>query len=101
MNKIWQATADGYFFPQENLSTAVKSKLETLILEDSAQISDDGTLIPFEKSFLLSEEDAELLNLPPRNPYQLSIRTEGYIGGKNFKYVVDLLNPDGSHVVKP
>ena len=97
----WQERTEGYFFPQENLSAAVESKLQTLILEDSAQISDGGTLIPFEKSFLLSEEDAELLNLPPRNPYQLSIRTEGYIGGRNFKYVVEFLNADGRKIVKP
>ena len=100
MNSTWQATADGYFFPQENLSAAVQSKLEMLTAEDAAQISDGGTLIPFEKSFLLSEEDAELLNLPPRNPYQLSIRTEGYIGSKNFKYVAEFLNADGRKVVK-
>ena len=99
---MWQATDDGYFFPRsEDLSAAIQSKLQTLILEDSAQISADGTLIPFEKSFTLSEEDAELLSLPPRNPYQLSIRTEGYIGGKIFRYVVELLNPDGRPVVKP
>lgn len=99
---MWQATDDGYFFPRsEDLSAAVQSKLQTLILEDSAQIHAGGTLIPFEKSFTLSEEDAELLSLPPRNPYQLSIRTEGYIGGKSFKYVVELLNPDGRPVVKP
>lgn len=102
MDTIWQATDGGYFFPHsEDLSAAVQSKLQTLILEDSAQISASGTLIPFEKSFTLSEEDAELLSLPPRNPYQLSIRTEGYIGGKSFRYVVELLNPDGRPVVKP
>lgn len=99
---MWQATDDGYFFPRsDDLSAAVESKLQTLILEDSAQISAGGTLIPFEKSFLLSEEDAELLNLPPLNPYRISIRTEGYIGGKNFHYVVDLLKPDGRSVIKP
>ena len=32
-----------------------------MTLEDSAQISDGGTLIPFEKSVQLSEEYAELL----------------------------------------
>ena len=98
---IWQERADGYFFPQENLSAAIESKLQMLLLEDAAQISDGGTLIPFEKSVWLSEEDAELLNLPPRNPYQISIRTEGYIGGKIFKYVVEFLNADGRKVVKP
>ena len=70
---IWQERADGYFFPRENLSTAVKSKLEMLSLEDFAKIEDNGTLIPFEKSFTLTDSDAELLNLPPCNPYQLSI----------------------------
>ena len=89
---IWQATDKGYFFPRENLSAAVRSKLQTLIFEEFAQMLEDGTLLPFEKSFILSEEDAELLNLPPCNPYQISIRTEGYIGGKIFRYVVEFLN---------
>ena len=88
----WQATNDGYFFPHENLSAAVKSKLEMLNLEDCAQIVDDGTLIPFEKSFSLSKEDAELLNLPPLNPYQMSIRTKGFIGAKDFKFVAEFPN---------
>ena len=59
------------------------------------------SLIQFEKSVFLSEEDAELLNLPPHNPYQMSIWTEGYIGSKNFKYVVEFLNPDGRPIVNP
>ena len=91
---IWRARADGYFFPRENLSAAVKAKLEMLSLEDAAQLEDGGTFIPFEKSFLLTEEDAELLNLPPRNPYRLSIRTENYIGAKDFKFVAEFPNAD-------
>ena len=101
MNTNWQEREEGYFFPYDNLSAAVKSKLEMLSLDDTAQTSDAGTLIPFEKSVLLSEEDAELLNLPPHNPYQMSIWTEGYIGSKNFKYVVEFLNPDSRPIVNP
>lgn len=98
---IWSATDAGYFFPQENLSEAIQAKLQVLILEDAAQILDRGTLIPFEKSFSLSEEDAELLQLPPLNPYQISIRTEGYIGAKNFGYLAEFLKPDGRKILKP
>lgn len=101
MNTTWQERSEGYFFPHENLPAAVKSKLEMLNLDDAAQISDDGTLIPFEKSVLLSQEDAELLNLPPHNPYQLSIRTEGVVTDKNFRYVVEFLNSDGRTIVNP
>ena len=101
MNTTWQERNDGYFFPNRNLSVSIESKLEMLSLDEVAQTLDTGTLIPFEKSVLLSEEDAELLNLPPRNPYQMSILTEGYIGGKNFKYVVEFLNPDGRPIVNP
>ncbi len=101
MNTTWQEREEGYFFPHDNLSAAVKSKLEMLSLDDTAQTSDAGILIPFEKSVLLSEEDAELLNLPPHNPYQMSIWTEGYIGSKNFKYVVEFLNPDSRPIVNP
>ena len=100
MKATWQERAEGYFFPRENFSAAIQSKLQMLILEDAAQISESGTLIPFEKSFLLSEEDAELLNLPPLNPYQISIRTEGYIGGKIFRYIPEFLKPDGSQIIK-
>ena len=71
-----------------------------LSLEDFAQVVDGGILIPFAKSVGLTEEDAELLHLPPHNPYQVSIRTEGYIG-KDFRYVVKLLNADGRPVIKP
>ena len=72
-----------------------------LNLDDNAQIVDGGILIPFEKSVLLSDEDAELLNLPPYNPYQISVRTENYIGAKNFKYVVEFLSPDSQPIVNP
>ena len=99
MNATWQATDNGYFFPNENLSAAVKSKLEMLNLEDCAQIVDDGTLIPFEKSFALSEDDAELLNLPPKNPYQMSIRTESFIGAKDFKFVADFPNVTNQRII--
>ncbi|MBQ3441803.1 MAG: restriction endonuclease [Selenomonadaceae bacterium] len=96
----WQETASGYFFPRANLSAAIESKLEMLSLEDFAQAVEGGILIPFAKSVGLTEEDAELLHLPPHNPYQVSIRTEGYIG-KDFRYVVKLLNADGRPVIKP
>lgn len=86
---IWQERTDGYFFPHENLSAAVKAKLDMLSLEDAAQLDADGTLIPFEKSFALTDSDAELLQLPPRNPYQLSIRTQSFIGAKDFKFVAE------------
>lgn len=101
MNTTWQERSEGYFFPHENLSAAVKSKLEMLNLDDAAQISDAGTLIPFEKSVRLSQEDAELLNLPPHNPYQISIRTEGNAADKDFRYVVEFLNSDGRTIVNP
>ena len=101
MNSTWLERTDGYFFPRDNLSAAVKSKLEMLTLDDTAQIEDAGTLIPFEKSVLLSEEDAELLNLPPCNPYQISVRAENYIGAKNFRYVFELLSSDGRPIVNP
>ena len=97
----WLERTDGYFFPRKNLSAAVESKLELLTLDDAAQISDAGTLIPFEKAVLLSEDDAELLNLPPHNPYQVSILAETFLGGKNFRYDVEFLNSDGRPVVKP
>ena len=95
---IWQERTDGYFFPHENLSAAVKAKLEMLGLEDFAKIEDNGTLIPFEKSFTLTDSDAELLNLPPCNPYQLSIRTQGYIGAKDFKFVAEFPNAEKSRI---
>ena len=100
MNTTWLERPDGYFFPRDNLSSAIESKLQMLALEDAAQVSEEGTLIPFEQSFALTEEDAELLSLPPRNPYQLSIRTEGYIG-RSFRYVVEFLDAQGRPVVEP
>ena len=95
---IWQERTDGYFFPHENLSVAVKAKLDMLSLEDAAQIFDGGTLIPFEKSFALTDSDAELLQLPPRNPYRLSIRTQSFIGAKDFKFVAEFSDVDNSRI---
>ena len=97
----WQERADGYFFPRNGLSAAVRAKLQMLAFDETAQISDGGILLPFEKSFGLSEEDAELLSLPPRNPYRISIRTEAYIGAKDFRYVFDFLDGANCPVVKP
>jgi len=97
----WLERADGYFFPRENLSAAVRAKLEMLTLDDAAQAVDGGTLLPFEKSFGLTEEDAELLNLPPLSPYCISIRTKTYIGAKDFRFVTEFLHGDGRPLVKP
>lgn len=97
----WLEQADGYFFPRENLSAATATKLEMLTLDDAAQAVDGGTLLPFEKSFGLTEEDAELLNLPPRNPYRISIRTKAYIGAKDFQFTAEFLQGDGRPLVKP
>ncbi len=98
---LWLERAKGYFFPRENLSAVTATKLQMLTLDDAAQVVDGGTLLPFEKSFGLTEEDAELLTLPPRNPYRLSIRTAGYIGARDFHYAVDVLNSDGRPLIKP
>lgn len=97
---MWLERADGFFFPRSEISATVESKLQTLALDDAAQNSAEGTLLPFDKSVLLSDEDAELLNLPPRNPYQISIRTEGYIGAKNFRYVAEFLDANGRPLTK-
>ena len=96
---IWQERSDGYFFPRENFSAAVKSKLEMLSLEDYAQIEDGGMLVPFEKSFVLTDSDVELLHLPQLNPYQLSIRTQGYIGAKDFKFVAEFPNVSKPRII--
>ncbi len=98
---MWLERADGFFFPRSEISAAVESKLQTLALDDAAQNSAEGTLLPFNKAVLLSDEDAELLSLPPRNPYQISIRTEGYIGAKNFRYVAEFLDANGRPLTKP
>ena len=98
---LWLERTEGYFFPRENLSAAAATKLQMLTIDDAAQVVDGGTLLPFEKSFGLTGEDAELLMLPPRNPYRLSIRTEGFIGGKIFRYIVDFLDGAARPVFSP
>ena len=98
---MWLERADGFFFPRDKISAAIESTLQMLSLDGAAQISDEGFLLPFEQSFLLSEADAEELSLPPRNPYRISIRTEGYVGARNFRYVVEFLRGDDRPLVKP
>ncbi len=102
MNEIWLETSTGYFYPKTaKLTSAIQAKLQMLISDDVAMESDEGIIIPFEKSVLLSNEDAELLKFPPRNPYRISIRTLGTLGNIDFRFVLEIMRPSGENFVSP
>ena len=102
MNEIWLETSTGYFYPKTTkLSSALQAKLQMLIDDEVAVESDEGITILFEKSVLLSNEDAELLKFPPRNPYRISIRTLGTLGNIDFRFVLEIMRPSGENFVSP
>lgn len=102
MNEIWIEKSDGYFFPKNaKMSPAILAKLKMLFLEGLAEDRIYGIFISFEKSVLLSDEDAELLKFPPQNPYRLSIRTSGILGKPDFKYILEIIRPDGQFFISP
>lgn len=102
MNETWLETSTGYFYPKiVKLSSAIQAKLQMLISDDVAVESDEGITIPFEKSVLLSNEDAELLKFPPRNPYRISIRTLGTLGNVDFRFILEIMRPSGENFVSP
>lgn len=102
MSEIWIERGDGYFFPRDDrMSSAVRAKLRMLSVEGMAEDRIYGVLIPFAKSVLLSDEDAELLKFPPHNPYRLSIRTTGDMGHADLRYIIEVIRPDGRCFVAP
>ena len=100
MNEIWIERADGYFYPNDGLSAAVRDALQMLAFDGRAEIEGGGFLIPFEKSVLLSEADAELLKFPPPNPHRLSIRATGDMGHADLRYIIEVMRPDGKFFVR-
>jgi SNF2 family DNA or RNA helicase len=102
MSEIWIETPKGYFYPRnDKLSSAILAKLQMLSLDGLAENKGYGFFVTFEKSVLLSDEDAELLKFPPRNPYRLSIRTLGILGKSDFRYILEVLRPNGQFFVSP
>lgn len=102
MEKIWIETPNGYFFPQNNkLPPAIPAKLQMLSLDGVAENKGYGFFITFEKSVILSDEDAELLKFPPKNPYRLSIRTLGILGKSDFRYILEVMRPNGQFFINP
>ena len=102
MSEIWIEKAEGYFYPyNDNLSHAIKAKLQMLCFDGFAEECKTGVMIPFQKSVILSEEDAELLAFPSRNPYRISVRTEGNVGNTDLRYIIEIIRPDGQCFVSP
>ena len=102
MSEIWIEKPDGYFYPKNaELSPAIWAKLKILTVENLAEDRIYGIFIAFEKSVHFSDEDAELLNFPPKNPYRLSIRTSGILGKSDFRYILEIMRPDGQNFINP
>ena len=78
---IWQEKADGYFFPRENLSAAVRAKLQILSLENSAQI------------YISSEEPLLTVQKIQAQSATAAAKTDQYISEKKI-IVPDKLSVD-------
>jgi len=80
---------------------AFVNKVKRQTLQESPASIGGENFKAFEKSVLLSDEDTELLKFPPKNPYRLSIRTSGILGKPDFKYILEIMRPDGQCFVSP
>lgn len=98
----WIEEQNGYFFRRDMIkSSSMWAELEMLCYEDMAIDEDDGVRITWEKALSITEDIAELLELPKMNPYQLSITTKGDLGHSDIRYIIEILKPDGTTFINP
>ena len=102
METIWQETSEGYLFDTNGInSSAVLGCLEVLELSGQATKSDNGILVPYRIASKMSNDDAELLGMPEKNPYMMSLKSSGTIGYSDLHYAIDVLQPNGQPFVNP
>lgn len=102
MSAPWIEEQNGYFFRRDMIkSSSMWAELEMLCYEDMAIDEDDGVRITWEKALSITEDIAELLELPKMNPYQLSITTKGDLGHSDIRYIIEILKPDGTTFINP
>lgn len=101
MNKYWQEDNSGLTFCGMPDGSCQQERLEMLYYEGIAEEKEGGYFLSYENVALLSEPDAELLSLPERNPYQISITADGVIGHNDLHYMFSVLKPGGDSFVNP
>jgi len=65
MEALWREEEEGALFSARSRENAcLWDRLEMLVFDEKARTQGDGVLLPHESIVLLSDEDAELLQLP-------------------------------------
>ena len=79
----WQVTALGYFFapPEEDIADSqwhcMSDVLENLYMDDAADVWGNGYGITHAQAVKLTNEQREILQLPPLFPYAMYLKSNG------------------------
>ena len=102
MEALWREEEEGALFSARSRENAcLWDRLEMLVFDEKARTQGDGVLLPHESIVLLSDEDAELLQLPERNPYAFSIQAKGDLGHNDLHYSLEVLRSNGAVYINP
>lgn len=98
----WSWTAEGAQREKAELGSAyARERMEMLCLEGRAQDCGTSVLIPHSSIAALPDEDAALLELPARSPYDIEVLCSGDLGHADLRYHIRILRPDGMPFVNP
>ena len=101
MNQYWIEGENGVLFKDIPIDSCVRERLEMLYYEGVVDVIDDDYFLTYDNMVTLSDDDTELFSLPEKNPYQLSMMSNGTIGHDDLHYVVQILKPDGQAFINP
>ena len=99
MKQYWYEEDNGLLFKNMPSDSCEKDRLEMLYFEGIAEERGEDYFVSYENIVLLSDGDAELLNLPDKNPYQISMVADGTIGFNDLHYIIKVLKPNGQPFV--
>lgn len=102
MQQLWELVEEGFLFSDiaQNIKS-VWTPLKMLCLEDMAKEEGNTILIPFANAVLLSDREIELFALPSKNPFQISLKVTGTLTNTNLRYILEVLQPNGTPFVNP
>lgn len=102
MDAAWREVDEGaLFMADDRRDTCLWDRLEMLLREERARKRGSDVLLPHESIATLSDEDAELLQLPERNPYAFSIQSQGDLGHNDLHYRIEVLRGNGLPYINP
>lgn len=103
--KYWRVAEDGYHysFSDESSTAWQMMRCELDELEALGRIIRDerGYLVGHALAASFDAERCELLHLPPRFPYRMSVETQGDVSSPDFRFLIDYLAPNGHPFVHP